>query len=199
MTDLDDRIERVEQLLRAAGPAPELPPSLVEPPRVDEQPRVAEPMGERRRARTRPWLALGFATAAAAGAAFAVGYVVGDRGSALEPVAEIAMHGVAPAGAASAELVVGEPDADGNVPIEMRVSGLPRLPEGGWYDLLLSKEGRPTVSCGTFSTGPGMTTVRLNVGYALGEWRDEDRYDGWVVTAFVPGKPAMSKRILLTT
>ncbi len=199
MTELDDRIERVEQLLRAAGPAPELPPSLAEPPRVDEPRRVDEPTRGRRAAR-RPWLAVGFATAvAAAAAAFAVGYLAGDRGNGIDPVAEIAMHGVAPAAAASAELVVGEPDTDGNVPIEMRVSGLPRLPEGGWYDLLLSKGGRPTVSCGTFKAAPGTTTVRLNVGYALGEWRDEGRYDGWVVTAFVPGNPAASKRILLTT
>lgn len=194
MTDLDDRrIERVEQLLRAAGPAPELPASLAEPPRVDE------PARERRRARRRPWLALGFATAAAAAAAFAIGYVVGDNGNGLEPVVEIAMHGVAPTAAASAELIVGEPDADGNVPIEMRVRGLPRLPEGGWYDLLLSKGGRPTVSCGTFKAGPDTTTVRLNVGYSLREWRDEERYDGWVVTSHVPGSPQSSSKVLLTT
>ena len=110
------------------------------------------------------------------------------------------MHGVAPAAAAaSAELVVGEPDADGNVPIEMRVRGLPRLPEGGWYDLLLSKGGRPTVSCGTFKAGPDTTTVRLNVGYSLREWRDEERYDGWVVTSHVPGSPQASSKVLLTT
>ena len=194
MTDLDDRrIERVEQLLRAAGPAPELPPSLAEPPQVDE------PARERRRARRRAWLALGFATAAAAAAAFAIGYVVGDNGNGLEPVAEIAMHGVAPAAPASAELVVGEPDADGNVPIEMRVRGLPRLPEGGWYDLLLSKGGRPTVSCGTFKADLDATTVRLNVGYALREWRDEERYDGWVVTSHVPGRPQSPAKVLLTT
>lgn len=193
MTDLDNRIERVEQLLRAAGPAPELPPSLAEPPRVDE------PARERPRMR-RSWLAVGFATAAAAAAiAFTVGYALGDRSGGLQPVAEIAMHGVAPAAAASADLVIGEPDANGNVPIEMQVRGLPSLPTGGWYDLLLSKGGRPTVSCGTFNAGPGTTTVRLNVGYALGEWREKGRYDGWVVTAFVPGKPAASKQILLTT
>ncbi len=124
---------------------------------------------------------------------------MGDRGESLVPVAEIAMQGVAPAAAASAELDVGEPDADGNVPLEMRVRGLPRLPQGGWYDLLLSKGGRPTVSCGTFNAGPGTTTVRLNVGYALREWRDEGRYDGWVVTSHVPGKPAAANRVLLTT
>ena len=78
MTALDDRrIERREQLLRAAGPAPELPPSLAEPPHVDE------PARERRRARRRPWLALGFATVAAAAAAFAIGYAVGDNGNGL--------------------------------------------------------------------------------------------------------------------
>jgi hypothetical protein len=198
VNDVDDRrIERVEQLLRSAGPAPQLPPSLAEPPRVDE------PARERKRERPsarKSWLAVGFATAAAAAAiAFTVGYALGDRGEGLEPVAEIAMRGVAPAAAASAELDVGEPDADGNVPIEMSVRGLPALPPGGWYDLLLSKGGRPTVSCGTFNAGPGTTTVLFNVGYALREWRDEGRYDGWVVTSHVPGTPVSANRILLTT
>ena len=196
MTELDDRIERVEQLLRTAGPAPELPPSLAEPPRVDEL-LVDEPRRERRATR-RPWLALGFAGAFAAGA-FAVGYVAGDRGNGIDPVAEIAMHGIVPTAAASADLVVGEPDGDGNVPIEMEVRGLPSLPAGGWYDLLLSKGGRPTVSCGTFTTGPGTTTVRLNVGYALGEWREQGRYDGWVITAHVPSRPQSANNVLLTT
>jgi hypothetical protein len=194
VNDVDDRrIERVEQLLRSAGPAPELPPGLAEPPRVDE------PERERPRAR-KSWLAVGFATAATAAAiAFTVGYALGDRSDSLQTVAEIAMHGVAPAAAASAELDVGKPDADGNVPIEMRVRGLPALPQGGWYDLLLSKEGRPTVSCGTFNAGHGTTTVLFTVGYALREWRDEGLYDGWVVTSHVPGKPASANLILLTT
>lgn len=197
MNDLDDRrIERVEQLLRAAGPAPELPPSLAQPPRVE--PRVDEPRRERRA--RRPWLALGFATAlAAAAAAFAVGYLAGDRDNGIEPVADIAMHGIAPAAAATADLLVGEPDPHGNVPIEMQVRGLPTLRAGGWYDLLLSKGGRPTVSCGTFNAGPGTTTVRLNVGYALREWRDEGRFDGWVITAHVPGRPQSQDKVLLTT
>ena len=198
MTDLDDRrIERVEQLLRAAGPAPELPPSLAEPPRVDEPTRREEPRRERRVRKS--WLALGFAATAAAAAAFAVGYVAGDRGNGIEPVAEIAMHGVAPAAAASANLVVGEQDADGNIPLEMQVRGLPSLPAGGWYDLLLSKGGKPTVSCGTFNTGTGTTTVRMNVGYALREWREKGSFDGWVITAHVPGRPQSSNTVLLTT
>ena len=41
--------------------------------------------------------------------------------------------------------------------------------------------------------------MRLSVGYDLGAWRDAGRYDGWVVTAHVPGKPGSGERILLTT
>ncbi len=41
--------------------------------------------------------------------------------------------------------------------------------------------------------------MRLSVGYDLGAWRDAGRYDGWVVTAHVPGQPGSGKRILLTT
>jgi hypothetical protein len=198
VNDVDDRrIERVEQLLRSAGPAPELPPGLADPPRVDEPARERE--RERPSAR-KSWLAVGFATAAAAAAiAFTVGYALGDRREGLEPVAEIAMHGVAPAAAASAELDIGEPDAAGNIPIEMRVEGLPVLPRGGWYELYLSKGSEIGASCGSFTTTGEETTVRLSVGYDLNAWRDAGLFDGWVITATVPGNPGSKQRILLTT
>jgi hypothetical protein len=191
MTD-DPRLQRVEELLRAAGPAPELPPSLADPPQVDAPARE-------RRVGQRWGLALGLASAAAAAAAaFAIGYGIGT-GDSVEPVAEIAMHGVGPAAGASADLEVGEADAAGNVPLEMRVEGLRALPRGGWYELFLSKGGKLGASCGTFTTDGREFTVRLSVGYDLRAWRDRDVYDGWVVTAVVPGMPGVSKRVLLTT
>lgn len=185
-----ERLRRVHELLVAVDPPPELSTSLSAPPSL----RARQLPHSRRRLQ----LALGFAAALVL-AAFAVGYFVGDRGDRFEAVAAVSMHGVGRAQRASAMLEIGEGDSAGNVPIEMRVRGLPSLPEGGWYDLSLSRQGRPVLSCGTFTTGREPATVRFSVGYALGEWRESGRYDGWVVTAYIPGKPASAKRVLLTT
>jgi hypothetical protein len=184
-----ERLEHVHGLLTAADAPPNLPAALAGPPSV----RTRLPRSHRRLQ-----LALGFA-AALVFAAFAVGYLVGDRSDRFEAVAAVSMHGFGETRQASGMLEIGERDAAGNVPIEMRVEGLPPLTEGGWYELELSKGGRPLVSCGTFTTGGGETAVRLSVGYALNEWREAGRYDGWVVTAHIPGNPAASDRVLLTT
>jgi hypothetical protein len=182
------RLERTHELLVAAGPPPV--GDVPEPPR--ERAAVI-PLRRRRR------LVELSAVAAAVLVAVGAGYLLGARGNGFDEVATIPMHGVAPATAASADLAIGETDANGNVPIEMRVSGLPSLPRGGWYELYLSKEGKLGASCGTFQTAGAETTVRLNVGYTLADWHDTGRYDGWVVTAHVPGEPQSGKQILLTT
>jgi hypothetical protein len=149
--------------------------------------------------RPRRWAELAVAAALVC-LAVGVGYLVGNRDDGVEPVAVVAMHGLPPVAGASAELEIGETDAAGNVPIEMHVEGLPRPPRGGWYELYLSKRGELGASCGTFTTtAGGETTVRLSVGYDLARWRESGRFDGWVVTGIVPGKPAAAKRILLTT
>jgi hypothetical protein len=184
----DERLARVHELLVDAGPPPDAVPRS---PYVGARARRASP-------RRRRWTALALAAALAA-IALAVGFVVGSRGDGFEPVRTIAMHGVSPVADASAELAVGEPDENGNTPLEMDVQGLPQLPQGGWYELFLSKNGAIGASCGTFVTAGGEATVRLGVGYDLPAWRDEGRYDGWVVTAHVPGRPGSSERILLTT
>ncbi len=88
---------------------------------------------------------------------------------------------------------------DGNVLIEMRVDGLPPLPASGWYELALANNGEVGAVCGTFVTSGEETTVRFTVGYDLKGLRKAGRYDAWVVTARVPGRPDSGERILLTT
>ena len=63
----------------------------------------------------------------------------------------------------------------------MTVKGLSRLPDGGFYELLLSKKGVPTASCGDFAVDGNVTTVRLSVPYDLPDWHRAGKYDGWVV------------------
>lgn len=184
----DERLARVHELLVDAGPPPDVVPRS---PHVGGRVLRARP-------RRRRWTELALAAALAA-IALAVGFVVGSRGDGFEPVITISMQGVSPATDASAELAVGEPDESGNIALEMYVKGLPQLPQGGWYELFLSKNGVIGASCGTFVTSGDETTVRLGVGYDLPAWREAGRYDGWVVTAHVPGKPGSGERILLTT
>ncbi len=184
----DARLARVHELLVDAGPPPD---ALPLPP--DVAGRVV-----RARPRRRRWTELALA-AALASVALAVGFVAGSWGDGFESRVTISMHGVSPVADASAELAVGERDESGNTALEMAVERLPQLPQGGWYELFLSKNGVIGASCGTFVTGGDETTVRLSVGYDLGVWRDAGRYDGWVVTAHVPGKPGSAEQVLLTT
>lgn len=181
-----ERLRRAHELLVAAGPPPELSGAAARPPRVG----VARLLPRRR------LLASLAAAAALAGAAFGVGYAVSPGGEGFRAVRTVPMHGLGRLIEARAELRIGSPDAQGNIPIEMVVEGLPPLPAGGYYELYLSKKGKPRAPCGTFRAGPGRTRVRLSIAYRLEPWGAW--WDGWVITAHRPGGPRWSE-ILLTT
>ena len=83
---------------------------------------------------------------------------------------------------ASALIRLGPAKGGGNWELELETEGLPKLPEGGYYVLWLSKDGEYAATCGTFAVGSGKTTVRMNAPYRLAD------YDAWVVTAVVPGQ-----------
>jgi hypothetical protein len=181
------KLQRAHELLVAAGPPPELPPALAEAP--------AEEL--RREPTFLPPRRLGAALVLAAAlllAAFGVGYLVGNRGGGNQfgAVLAVAMHGTGTAPAALASLQLGARDTSGNWPLRMRVTGLRPLPQGGWYELYLTRHGKLRASCGTFNVHSGTTVVRLNAPYQL------KRFDGWVVTAHLPGRRD-SNRPLLTT
>ena len=174
-----DRLRRVHELLVAAGPPAELSPRVANPPQVEES-KVLEFK------RRRPATLLATALAVAA-ALFVVGYVVGDRHASFSANGKpVPMHGVGRFAAAHASIGIGSHDSGGNYPLEMNVDGLPRLAKGGSYELLLSKHGRPTLSCGSFSVNGKAVSVRLSVPYDLSEWGK--LYDGWVVVEHAPGQ-----------
>lgn len=166
-----ERLRAVHELLVAAGPPPELPPSLAHAPGSAPAPRV----------RLLPRRRLGAAlvlAAALALAAFGGGYLLAARSGPDAGFREdfaLSMRGTDAAPGAVASLLVGEIDEAGNWPMEMTVQGLPALPQGQRYELLLTRDGRPAVSCGTFVVR-GKTVAFLNAPYRL---RD---YDGWIVT-----------------
>ena len=179
------RLQRVHDLLLAAGPPPELPPRLAEP---TPAPREDSPVAflPRRRA----GLALALAAALAL-VTFVGGFVAGQhRGKPFATRATVPMHGTAFAANASGVIKIGNDDAHGNWPLKVVVHGLKPLPEGQYYAMFLTRHGKPVAICGTFrlTSGDG---VRLNAPYDLRS------YSGWIVTR--EGRGATTHPVVLRT
>jgi len=160
-----ERLLRIHELLIEAGP----PPTMQRP--------AAPPVGARvyafpRRARL---AAVGLAAAVAA-AAFALGFLVGDRTAGPGTFEVIPMSGTAQAEGARADIELYDIDEAGNWPMELRVRGLQPPASGRPYELWLTKDGRLAELCGTFlAETDGSTVVPMNAPYKL---RD---FDEWVV------------------
>jgi hypothetical protein len=161
-----ERLERVHDMLIAAGPPPELPQELAEPPRPEGK------LVELARRRLRTGLLL---AATIVLAAFAAGYLLGMRGDSSSSesftTAETAVLGKSPDRLAVVRF--GQVDENGNRPMIVNVDGLDRLKDGDYYTLFMTRNGKPIVTCGTFNVSDeGVTTVRLSVAYDL------ERFDG---------------------
>jgi anti-sigma-K factor RskA len=186
--DERERLRRVHDLLVAAGPPAELSPTLERAPDVGG--RVAF-LPRRRRVAA---LLLAAALAAAVfGGGFLAGAVTHGGGKTSQAEIVVPMHGTSAASGALASIRILAKDKAGNWPMLVTVQGLPKLPSGGYYELYLTRHGRIAATCGTFNVQSGKTTVSLNAPYAL------KRFDGWVVTRHLPGRPEEANRPLLTT
>jgi hypothetical protein len=169
----EDRLRRVHELLVAAGPPPELPPELARPadPRNAQPPEV--PLLFRRRRAV-----AAVALIAAAIAVFAGGYAAGhshSKAAAFTSRRDVPMHG---ADGRLAVIHIGNKDSGGNWPMLVEASGLPeQQSRAAYYELWLTKNGKPVVPCGSFRMTGHTTSVRLSVPYSL------RGFDGWVVTA----------------
>ena len=172
-------LRQVHNLLLSAEPPPELP----------ERRRKKAP--RRRRAFARSWAAAAFGFAAVL-ASLTAGLAIGrtfHEGEAHQAFSRT-MHGLGAAATASAVIKVGSRDGSGNRTLRMAVHSLPSL-RRGYYTLYLTEKGKPLVACGVFRTGAtGNANVSMNAPADLAE------YDGWIVSAVVPGQPS---RVLLTT
>ena len=180
-----ERLERVHDLLVAAGPPPELPPALLEPSaEVEDETPVMLP-----RRRIGAVIAL---AAALALAAFLGGYLAGhSTGEKFAVVKSLPMHGVGEAKTASATIDIGALDNQGNWPLKVNIRRLPPPPKNGYYEMFLTRNGKIAATCGTFVVSRRTATVRLNAPYNL------RRFDGWVVTMERPGTRA--HQVMLTT
>jgi hypothetical protein len=183
-----ERLLRAHELLLAAGPPPELPPALEQPPERPKRSEIA--YFPRRR-----WAAAALAAAAIAALAFGGGYLIGNSGGggsfATHAVVKMRGTAAAPTGA-EASLQLGNRDEAGNWPMIVNVSNLRTLAKGGYYNLYLTKRGRPVVLCGSFIYRSPRESVHFTEPYQLAH------FDGWVVTE-QPPRHHEPGRIVLTS
>jgi len=168
-TDLEPgeraRLERVHDLLVAAGPPPDYAPVPAPPAKVIQ-------LRPRRR------VALVAIAAALAVALFALGAAVsnGSTRSGAPFPGTIAMEGTSAAQSASASLKVLDRDAAGNWPMTFAVKGLEPAASGRPFELWLTHDGELGALCGSFRTDEnGAAVVPMNAPYDFSE------YNGWVV------------------
>ena len=164
------RLQRVHDQLVAAGPPPELPPALQDPPATADNVSWLP----RRRLGTALVLAAALALAAFAGG-FLLGKARDSDASAFKPVRTAVLGNQGK----TAVVRLGKPDDAGNRPMLVTVEGLRRLPEGDYYTLFMTRKGKPVATCGTFKvSGTERKDVRFTVAY------DFDRYDGLLLAEY---------------
>jgi hypothetical protein len=184
------RLRRAHELLLEAGPPPELSPELESVPWPDD---ALQPVFGRRRERRgrRPVL-----LAAAIVTALVVGLLLGQAttssSTSIDAAQTVQLRGTSLARGSFASLELGNPNESGNWPMVLHVRGLPKLSQGGYYDLYLTKGGVPLVSCGTFNA-KGETVVRMSAAYNL------DKFDknGWVIVKKTPANNFDASQIVL--
>ena len=179
------RLERVHELLVAAGPPPELTPALVDP---DLDPRESNVQFLPRK---RAGFMLGIAAAIGV-AAFLGGFLAGRAKEPFSTVFTVPMHGTAAARSSSATIDIGKADEAGNWPLKLVVHGLKPLPKGQYYEMFLSRGAdQRAASCGTFRVSGSSQEVRLNAPYRI------RIFNGWIVTREQPG--SNKHPVVLTT
>jgi hypothetical protein len=185
-----DRLRRAHDLLVEAGPPPELSPELEAVPWPED---ALQPLfGRRREHKARRPVLLAAALATAIFVGFLLGQATTSNNSSVSATKTVELHGTALAHNALATLKLGKEDAAGNWPMVLHVNGLPKLKNGGYYALFLTKGGEPLVSCGTINVS-GATSVRLSAAYAL------ERFDqnGWVIVRQTPANHFEPNQIVL--
>ena len=183
------RLLRAHRLLVEAGPPPELSPELDSVPwPEDSQMPLLKPK------QSRPLL-LAAAIAAAIGIGFVLGQSTGPNSSSMQTVRVVRLAGTNLDSDALGTLELGKADADGNWPMKLHASGLQQLPEGGYYDLYLTKGGKPVVLCGSFNVKGGEVVVNFSAAYDLSHF---DK-DGWVITRQQPQNHEPTEIVLKPT
>jgi len=171
------RLQRVHDLLVAAGPPAELPSGLSDAPPA---PADAKVIAFPRRRRTAAAILI---AAAVAVACFSGGYVLANQAHNATTLHAIRVVGLSGEQNSLASLRVGAADRNGNWPVELTVTGLPALHGAdSHYLLMLTQDGKPTWVCGMFKVGEnGATTVTFSVPYRI------TGHTTWAVTEMTKG------------
>ncbi|HEX7524975.1 MAG TPA: hypothetical protein VF327_01645, partial [Gaiellaceae bacterium] len=160
-----------------AGPPAELSPE------IEAGPTLAMTL-QRRPHRVGHRVALLAAAVAVCAVAFLGGYITGNgKGNGLSAGHTLSLVGTKAAPGALASLRIQPADPSGNWPMQISVTGLPKLPPQGYYTVYLVRNGKPFAPCGTFVVAGRNhgASVWLNAPY------DVRRGDTWVVTKQMPG------------
>ena len=171
-----ERLRAAHELLVQAGPPPELSPEMESVPWPDDA--LGPIWGKRRRPTHRRPVVVAAALATAVVVGFLVGQATNSSRTSIQAERTVKLHGTMLDRNAFATLELGKKDSHGNWPMVLHVKDLDSLPEGGYYDLYLTKGGKPVVLCGTFNSDGGNVVVRFTAAYELGHF---DK-NGWVVT-----------------
>jgi hypothetical protein len=183
------RLLNAHRLLVEAGPPPELSPEL------DSVPWPEESQTPLLRPKQRRPLLLAAAIVTALGIGFLLGQSTAPSSSKMQTVRVVKLAGTPLDSDARATLELGKADADGNWPMILRARGLQQLAEGGYYDLYLTKNGRPVVLCGTFNVKGAEIVVHFTAAYDLNHF---DK-DGWVITRQRPKNHEPTEVVLKPT
>jgi hypothetical protein len=170
-----ERLRTVDGLLRSTPPAPEPSESLTRAVLA-----IPGRSGSRRR------LLAGVALAAAlAAATFAAGLWVGGGSPVPSPAEQVVLEAT-PQAPPDAWMVIDvfPVDEAGNWKMAADVAGLPPLPEGGYYEVWLTRGDTLASPCGRFAVDQQGQAQRvwLNGPYEF------DQYDRWVVVRVLPGQ-----------
>jgi hypothetical protein len=174
-----ERLRRVHEMLLVAGPPAELTPEQ------ERGPTLAMTLGGKRERGVRNRVLLLAAALVVIALAFLGGYITGNGSSnSLASGHTLQLAGTQAAPSALASLHILPEDYAGNWSMTLDVEGLPKLPAHSYYEVYLTRNGKPWAPCGTFVVA-GLehgTVVTLNAPYALRNG------DSWVVTRQAPGE-----------
>jgi hypothetical protein len=172
--DERERLRRVHELLVTAGPPAELTPE------TEAGPTLAMTLGGPSRRRATRRVTVLAAAVVALVLAFLAGYIAGNGrdGGGLSSGNVLKLAGTRQAPDALASLRILPVDASGNWPMRLSATGLPTLPERGYYEVYLVRDGKLFAPCGTFlvKSQESGVSIWLNAPYRL------QQGDTWVVT-----------------
>lgn len=186
-----ERLLHVHELIVQAGPPPELAPEL------EAGPSLAMTFGQRKReGHKRHRVALLAAAVISVAVVFLGGYVVGNsKTGGNAPAKVMTLTGTKLAPDALASLRIDHADAAGNWPMKLTVTGLPKLPQHGYYVVFLVRNGKPWAPCGAFNVAGEKrgTTVNITAPYEL------QKGDTWAVMEQMPHSNGPGPAVLWPT